>query len=389
MKMKNYAFLLLALPLGFSFGAFSKDQRANSNRLAYNPLSKEQSQGFSGDMRLRYQHDGLKELSAQNTGYFIRIRSGWSGSISDKLRWDFRLASGGWVNPNQDKRLGGFGLNPLWFDVGSISYLPSDNTKIQIGKMANPYFDSYKYNLIWDRDLNPEGISAQYKTEFLGRHRLDFNLSVFLRDPLSKHPQYQGPLAKLKFSDNNRYLSAGSVELLMDYDHYNFRAGSSFYYLNSKGEIDPKLEQGIVANSRMGQGSNQYLHDYSILDVFFQMDLKSFWKPLSLSFELIQNFSVDTASMGISAGGILGDRNKVKSWTLGYNYFRLDKDAVLARYTDSDIGGKGIDYAGHQLNFNYLAAKYLSLGLKYIMRQDNYRIGHLNHIVFGSMNFKF
>ena len=375
------------------FAGHAKTKQELTHRLE-KPAGKS---AFTGDMRLRYQHSFLDINTTKESGYFVRLRGAIAGGLSDALSWKFGMASGGWVNSNQEQyykeqRLGGFSVKPLWFDTAVLSYQPTDHWTVQLGKMENPYFDSHRYNLIWDPDLNPEGLSIGYSTQFMKNHSVNFDLSSFLRDT-ALNCQLR-PEALSGDQENacvyDKFLLAGSARFLMDYDNYDFRTGVSFYNIQSKGDWVSSEDQSVVSNSLISDDSQKYLYNYSILDIFFQMNLKNLWKPLSLSVQLVQNFAVQDASMGMIAGGFLGDRKKVHSWSLGYHFFQLDKDATLAKYTDSDVSDVGVNYSGHQVNLSYLLNRSTSLGLKYIARKD--KSGEdknkFNHIFYGSLSIQ-
>lgn len=349
---------------------------------------------FFGDMRFRYQHRFLN-FDTDYSGYFIRVRGGLKGKINGTLDWGLRLVSGAWMNPLSEQRLGGLGGNPLWYDLAFVSYTPIENLNFKIGKMENPYFDELRYNLIWDSDLKPEGLSVHHTIDFLNNYKAHLSGSVFLRDIDSKGLDRENKISenkKRKVLNFDEYLWAGSGNILMSYEDYDCRMGIAFYKIHSKNGSTGKKENDIIGNSTVSEDRAEYVYDYSILDVFFQMHLRNLWKPLSLSVQLIRNFSVNDAdsAMGAVAGALLGDKNKIHSWTIGYNFFHLDKDAVFSKYTDWDVGGVGVNYSGSQIDLAYLTHKNMRFGVKYILRQDKEgkNKDKMNHILFGSLSFK-
>ena len=344
----------------------------------------EKNSPFSGDMRLRFQQSYGNELVS---GYFIRIRGGTERFIHNTLGWDFGLASGGWIETSRDQRLGGFDAKPLWFDKASIIFKPVRNLRLQLGKMDNPYYDPQRYNLIWDEDLKPEGISAGYILPFFNQYEAALNASVFLRDAAFKG--VDGLLqANEKLVNQNsldQFLAAGSALFLMDYKNYDFRAGLAFYGVQTEGG-KMKRTDGRTGNSAVSSDTAKYKYNYSILDIFLQMHLKSLWKPLSMSVQLVQNFAVQDSSMGVIAGGMLGNDKKVRSWVASYHFLKLERDATLAQYTDSDIGGQGANYSGHQVTAGWRFSPSTKVEMKYIFRKDDLEKASLNHILFGSVS---
>ena len=378
--MKNSLFLLI-------FASFI-GMESQALRPSYKSHKKKDT--FSGDMRLRYHH-AFEDSKTVQSGYFIRVRGHLNGAISDRLRWDFGMASEGLLPTSRDQRLGGFGGKPLLFDKAALTYYtPVKNFRILVGKMNNPYFDKERYNLIWDEDLKPEGLTTHYHYFFSDKYRVMLHASAFLRDPIIEAADFSSEKkagAKQKrFGSDRAVLFAGSADFLMNKDNYNFKTGAAFYSVKTEGE--KKAVTGSPWNPNSPAG-DKHSYDHSILDIFVQMKLKSLWKPISLSGQLVQNLAIQKSLQDSPRGWITGVRigknNGKGSGFLDYHYFSLEEGAHLAQYTDSDIGGEGSRY-GHQIQGRYKISDASALGLKYILRKDKNKSENkvMNHVIFAS-----
>jgi len=145
---------------------------------------------FYGDLRLRYENrqvhdpgDGRIELNRER----IAIRLGLRGEVLDDFYYGVRLDTANnprspWVtlgtsssgNPYQ----GPFGKSTFNVNVGQLylGWKPASWLDITAGKMPNPL---YFTPMIWDSDLNPEGLAERFKYS-IGPADLFVNLGQFI-----------------------------------------------------------------------------------------------------------------------------------------------------------------------------------------------------------------
>ena len=118
---------------------------------------------FSGNLRLRYEHDHDDIGDAHNLGRF-RLRFGVVKTFPDQdLEVGFRLASGSSDDPTSTNQTftGSFDKKSIWIDRAYAKWMPKwiQGFSVVAGKMANPF---YSTNMIWDTDLNLKGAYAEY-----------------------------------------------------------------------------------------------------------------------------------------------------------------------------------------------------------------------------------
>ena len=189
----------------------------------------------------------------------------------------------------------------------------------------------------------------------------------------------------------HRYMLAGATQFSMIYDDYDFITQVAFYNIHSKNMPLSVQDRSQLSNTvRDGSESVvRYERDFSILDISLQMKIKNFWKPFTTSIQLVQNFSANGEEFGVVAGGIFGDSYRSGAWNLGYHYFKLNRDVTISHFTDSDIGGLGTGYDGHNVSAHYFLNKSIQLGAKYILRNDDEFAGNkTDHIFFGSLTVR-
>ena len=77
----------------------------------------------------------------------------------------------------------------------------------------------------------------------------------------------------------------------------------------------------------------------------------------------VQNLDADEHDTGWIAGTRLGKAGGAGSWDLGYQYERVEADAVLGLLRDSNVAGGGADIRGHKLFGTYAIDKQWHMGV--------------------------
>ncbi|MBT8092334.1 MAG: putative porin, partial [Gammaproteobacteria bacterium] len=113
---------------------------------------------FKGDVRLRHEtidEDGEEDRSRMR----FRTRFGLSAKVTDDVKFVFQLATGG-NNPVSTNQTfdDGFSTKDIGVDLAYVDWKINDNVTFYGGKMKNPLFKAGGVPLIWDGDLNPEGL---------------------------------------------------------------------------------------------------------------------------------------------------------------------------------------------------------------------------------------
>lgn len=308
-----------------------------------------------GDFRFRYEQIDGKNTS-QRDRMRIRARLGLKGKIDEEWKYDLRLASGSSdpTSSNQDLD-GGFDSKNFWLDRAFLTYQPKniEGLSVLAGKMGTPFYTVGGNQLIWDSDLNPEGVAVKYDT----------NLS----ESLTLFAVGGGMWVEERSSDVDTSLwglQSGLTHLFENKSSLTGGAGI-FCYGNIKGE---RAIGSFLGNSfediNPGVGTdNRYVYDYKLMELFAEYKMTALEKPLSLYGDYVTN----TAS-GVKGdtGWLLGTTfNKASdpgTWEFNYEYRDIEADAVLGQFSDSDFIGGGTYGKGHKFGFKYAIAKNVMMG---------------------------
>jgi hypothetical protein len=381
---------------------------------------------FSGDIRLRGQSDTYAEDNAQNSYIdFLTVndrggigRAGTAALVNTteerqrlrtRLRFGldtelgygwaagFKLATGNMRDPvSTNQTLGNtFTRYQLGIDQVFLKYTgQSDNSRRQFtfngGRIANPFSSM---DLVFDNDLNFEGLSANYRIA-LQRDQL-FNRFLYLT--LGAFP-----LEEFEINSDDKWLFAGQlgVEWRRESGTRLRLAGAYYDYENTLGRRNsldsnlldytaPKfLQRGnTLFDIRNDADATTNLFalaaEYRLIDFTASVD----WRlspnyRIAFSGDYVKNIGyeedevnqriglqIDPRVVGYQAESSFGSVNmaQANAWRvlLGYRY--LERDAVLDAFTDSDFRLGGTDVKGFIVGGEYsltprvlLRARYLS-----------------------------
>ena len=335
---------------------------------------------ISGDFRYRHDHTDKEDSSRwgrwENGVDRHRIRARLMIEAMINGDWDvaFRIASGSGssggesdtaspISTNQDLE-DAFSSKHLWLDLAYFKWHPAANEGLNVfgGKMKNPFYRAGKNQLIWDSDLNPEGIAVQYVKPLSDVDKILLRGGGFWvdEDGDGADTSLWGAQAYLKHTIGNPdYVLAGASF----YDYGNLEGRSTL-----GGTYSDKTS--FFGNTNTGVGG-VYSSDYDIFEAFGEYGFKYAGLPLAVFGSWVQNVA---ASTNEDTGWLVGGKlNKIKapgSWQLSYDYRDLEADAVVGGFTESDFLSSRTDSRGHKFAFQYQLAKNLRTELIYYHLKD-------------------
>lgn len=134
---------------------------------------------ISGDFRLRTERIDTEDQNRQR----IRARILFTAEIEDDLSVGLRIATGSSSSATStNQTLGdGFGKKGLWLDLAYIDYHPGAYT-VTAGKIRQPFYRAGKNQLIWDSDVNPEGVAYTQSVKLSDQDTLTVTVGGFWLD---------------------------------------------------------------------------------------------------------------------------------------------------------------------------------------------------------------
>ncbi|NVN98835.1 MAG: putative porin, partial [Geobacteraceae bacterium] len=198
---------------------------------------------LSGDLRLRYEADYFDkangvQMKPDNTSQLlnttidrtrsaIRARLGLEAKVTDDITAGIGLATGNSTNPVSTNSAMGDTLNKKNFlvDRAYLNWNPAPALSVWGGRFPNPWFYS---DLVWDADINFEGVAVQYHPRLSSSWGLFFNGGIF-------------PIQEVELSGKDKWLFGAQIGA--EYQKKGLltaRLGAAIYdFKNTVGVVDP------------------------------------------------------------------------------------------------------------------------------------------------------
>ena len=304
---------------------------------------------FFGDMRLRYENFWFDEdefgVDRSNRNRMrYRLRIGGKAKINDYVDAVFRIGSGENDHRSNNRTLGvdpDFGPDAIFIDQAYLAFkapkewLPGTSFTATGGKVSNPFlWKSGKFDLLWDGDINPEGIGLQLGYEAGEALNLFATGGYFIvkENGSSVDPHVLGIQGGALWS------AADHVELGARLAWYQWRSLDEAFFARSAAF--GTLLDGLTAGAPTNEAGAYNTGD---LSVYLRFDGVEGW-PILVYGQIAKNFDAESSDLFGSAGkedlgwGIgveVGDKKKLVS--LGVGYFALEANFWPAQFTDSDL----------------------------------------------------
>jgi hypothetical protein len=353
-----------------------------------------------------------------------RMRLGMKAKVFDRLEAGARLVTGSQGDPVSTNQTLGTG-EQKWqttFDLAYLKYNSRDKS-IQAagGRIENPFYNT---DLVWDNDLTFEGIAATWWPLRSDDMDADFR-SI---DPFVRAGVF--PLQEIERSNQDKWLYGAQTGFQYDWANQNKLTLALAYYAyeNIAGR---KNEAGLTtynytalqtwqkgnvlydihtdaADTIIDSEKRLYGHaaDYKLADLFVEYDIANF-APLHviLTADYVKNIGYDKKAVekrlgldpdapleyearteGYQFKAALGWPviSKARDWQVAFIYRYLERDAVLAEFTDSDFHGGGTDAKGYTLKFDYGIADNTWMTLRWMSSDEIDGSGYPDYNAFGT-----
>lgn len=318
----------------------------------------------------------------------IRLRLGLDAKVNDKLLLGTRLATGNSNDPVSTNQTLGTTARPysVLLEQAYLRYNHEydDYKRISLwgGRMPNPWVST---DLVWDNDLNFEGLAANYRFSFgasdvyadlaNGDLPLFITLGAF-------------PLQEVELSTHDKWLLGAQLGgQWLTNNQTAFTVALAYYdYRNLVGErntLDSKLTD-FTAPEYMQKGNTLFdirndidvatdrwalASDYNEVNLILRADLANF-APIHvvLTGDYVMNdgfqesevsaltgFTEMAQTKGYQLQMAIGwpQISKVDDWRVTAAFKHLERDAVVDAFTDSDFHLGGTDAEGWILGLEY------------------------------------
>ncbi len=324
---------------------------------------------LKGDLRLRYQADDKdKDNRAARARGRVRFRLGTEAKVTDQVKIAAGFASGSSNDARSTNQTfqDTFSSKNLWLDYAYAEFAPTPSITLFGGKMKRKPILWEPTDLLWDGDINPEGAALVFSGETYSTE-LFVNSGFFVLDESSSNADepwmaYLQPGIKWKLSEQK------SLKLAL-----------TGYLINSKG-----YDINGSADTNTKSGAN-HKYDYNSISPAFELTIKEplgGWVSYGAFFgEYVKASDPSKNNEGWVIGFKFGEKKvkKAGQWQFKYLYRRLEQDAWLDAFPDSDAYDGDTHVKGHEAALKYGLAKNIILGLDYYyMEPIDTSAGHIS-----------
>ncbi|BAQ73235.1 MULTISPECIES: putative porin [Pseudomonas] len=320
---------------------------------------------FKGDVRVRQEtvkidgesNNGGRDKDRQR----IRARLGAYSEINPQVDTGIRIATGGGddarsTNQDMDNY---FDKKQIWLDLGYIDYHPDAVKNLHVigGKMLQPWVSMG--DVIWDSDINPEGLAVTYKYPLGGSAELFGSLGNYsLKDNVDgEGVQFRHDLRLTAGQLGSRFAITDNLKLTV--------GGSVYAYQNDK---DSRCT-GTSTPCALAVNGNSADNQFRLYEGFSQIDIGGLPMPLSFYGQYVKN---NDAVNDQDTAWLLGAKSKVFGFNLDYNYRDVQRNAVVGAFTDSDFANGTTGSRGHKFKVGYDIDKNFALGATYFLTKADY-----------------
>ena len=290
-----------------------------------------------GDFRLRHESNFSLDDKPDRHRERIRFRVGANYQLSDEFLFGARIITGDLDDPRSSHQTTGNGFNS--FDVSLdrvfLTYRPdwANGTWFTAGKFNHPFYRNPVYGeLVWDADVQPEGIVLGYT--FPQKNGSLEKLNLILGEYTVLEQSTADNAFATVFQGSGRW--GLSDKLKMDL------ALSYYFYTDPTPDGSRTILGDNAGNATVdtdGDGdADEFRSDFGILNPIIAFNYDGWKYPLTFSGEYILNtLARDGNDQGMAAGVALGKTQKKGDWKAYYQWQLVEQDAVFSPFSQDDF----------------------------------------------------
>lgn len=347
---------------------------------------------FSGDLRLRYEafypHSGDPLGTDPRNRFRFRLRYGFEKAFGEEMKIGFSMASaeqvgGQSVDPTSTNVTFDnlFNFKNIFIEKAYATYMPNwvkvgpvEKLEITAGKAHNP-FEIGSSEIIWDRDIKPEGVYEKINFNLIDSDNLDLKgyilggQYVLDEDAALASPNQFNAGAT---GDSELWAVQGGlnpvfyvpflerpVDFLTSVSYYNY-----MNYANNSNFVIGATSLAKGNPNVSGPFTQLDARDFQIIESYNEVAIYPYGFPTRFFVDVADNVGANVlgnqggtilhSNIAWALGTRLGNISKKGDWELRYEYRYLGANSVVGAFTDSDFGFTGgVGKAGSVVRFAY------------------------------------
>jgi len=297
---------------------------------------------IKGDLRLRQENNkGTSTKDGNKDRQRIRARIGVYADVADNVQVGVRLATGGSTTSANSTLEDDFDMKSIYLDLAYINWQPLNGLEVIGGKFKQPW-EKVTGAMVWDGDVNPEGLALRYTTPFAGAKLIatagHLVMSESSNDTVSED-------AKVTFAQlAAKFKIAGSKT----------KVGVSIFDFDARNGTLPSIGLGNSADT-----------EFNLSEVFAETNIQ-LGLPVKLYGHYVKNNDASGVNSSEDTAWLLGVGTKMGNWKASYDYRDTEANAVNSTFNDSDFAGGNTDSKGSRWKLAYKIDKNFSIATTYL-----------------------
>jgi hypothetical protein len=305
---------------------------------------------LSGDFRFRHENidkddaDGVHQSRQR-----IRARLKVAAKVNDTVDVGFRLVTGGGKTSGNESLEGSFTGKEVFFDRAYLSWNPdfAKGLSATFGKFKQPWYNVSTHGLIWDSDVNPEGVALKYKRS-VGPIALTATGGYFI---LEDGDTVNGDANNDGFGDDLNMWHAGISGSMQITDAIKGTVGSNTYIYNNESTVGEFNDSDAI----------------EIYEVASRFDVDTAFLPVYAYAQYARNAS---AKDGEDTAWLAGFGAKLGAFKMDYNYRDTQEFAVADTFNDGTFATGHTAARGHKVKLAYTINKNFAAGMAYVAAEE-------------------
>ena len=317
---------------------------------------------------MRFRHENIDtDISGKGvkeSRQRMRARLKLAAKINDEVDVGFRLVTAGGKTSTNQTIEGSFSGKDIFFDRAYINWHPdfAKGLTATFGKFKQPWYNVSSSGLVWDSDVNPEGVALKYKTK-VGPVNLAATGGYFI---LEDGDTLYGKDDNNGFSQDLNMYHAGVLASMQFTDSVKGTLASNAYIYNKEEKIADR-DSGEVDNGGLEAGESLEGSSMELYEVAGKLDIDTGFLPIDIYGQYVTNAS---AKDGEDTAWLAGFGAKHGPFKMDYNYRDTQKYAVAETFNDSDFATGHTEARGHKVQLMYKISKNFSTGVAYFAAEE-------------------
>ncbi|PCH84851.1 MAG: hypothetical protein COB89_03960 [Piscirickettsiaceae bacterium] len=296
---------------------------------------------IKGDLRIRNENRSTTNGVSSKGRQRYRARIGVYADVTDNVKAGIRLSSGknDTATSTNETIDDNFHKDDTGIDLAYINWTVLDGLELMGGKFKQPW-QQVSGGMVWDGDLNPEGVAARYTAKLGGVNVITSAGVLSLDDNGSSSSEDE----TINFAQVAAKFKLAGSKTMLGVSIYDFSEGDNNALAIAKGNDSTQ---------------------YQLTEIFGQTSV-NVGLPLKVYGHYVVNNDADGINSGEDTAWLLGVGTKMGPWKMSYDYRDVELNSVFAAFNDSDFADGYSDSKGSRWKLAYKINKNFSVATTYL-----------------------